>query len=130
MAAGSIAAADGLPGFTRNDLIVMQSPVRHRVVVADDRVGQLVDEGVGVEAELPDGELDGGAQGVGRRCPLFVEVAFGLLDHALADPPLEPSMGAVARGHPRDTGLRVAVGAPRLGQRELAELGRTPRAPE
>ena len=104
-----------------NLFVVHQHPVRHRVVVTDDGVHQLVDELVGVEAELlyrPWHHLlqEGRARHVGVR----------------PQPGLEPARDARRPGHAAHAGRQVehtlALGDGELAEQEerLAGLGGHP----
>ena len=90
-------------------LVVDEHPVGHRVVVADDRVDQFVDECVGVEAELLDRPGDDPLQ----------ERSAGH-GGALVEP------GREARGHPwcfrhAPDARRADPSSAALGNRELSE---------
>ncbi|MNI54030.1 hypothetical protein D3C73_1088940 [compost metagenome] len=54
--------------FMSYGLIVHQRPIRYRVVIADNRVRQFVDELVGIEPEFHDCKIDGSLQRIGSRC--------------------------------------------------------------
>ena len=109
-ALGARLAAHGPLQVLPDDLLVVdQHPVRHRVVVADDGVDQLVDEGIGVEAELlhrprNHGGKDGSTRHVG----------------VLRQPGLEPGRDAFLAGHAAHAGRQVED-ALALGDRELAQ---------
>ncbi|MCY1223295.1 hypothetical protein D9M72_354160 [compost metagenome] len=99
----------------------MQRPIGDRIVVADDRVGQLMHESIRVEAEGVDGIGDGVTEGFGGR-DAFVFLVHGFRALKLfLDPLLEPRMRSVLGRHAGDTRLRIVVGAFRLRQGELAE---------
>ncbi len=90
-------------------LVVHQHAVRHRVVVADDRIDQLVHELVGVEAELLHRPRHHRLQ---ERRARHVRV--------LAQPGFEPAGNARCLGHAAHARRQVEH-ALALGDRELAE---------
>ena len=87
---------------------VMQHAVGHRIVVADDAVGELVHEGVAVEAELGDAVVD----------RLLQQLAAVVLAVAVK-PGVEALADAVLGRHAAE--ILVFPHALRLGERELAE---------
>jgi hypothetical protein len=105
-----IAAAHGpIQVLVRHPLVVDEHPVRHRVVVADDRIDQLVDEGVSVEAERLDRERHHALQELGTGHVLVLLEPAG---EAVGDP--------VLRGHAAHARRQVHHPS-RLGHRELAQ---------
>ncbi|KRD64991.1 hypothetical protein ASE71_28685 [Ensifer sp. Root954] len=107
--------------FVGDDLVVVQRPIGNRIVVADDRVRELVHEGVRIEAEGGDGVVDGVGKRLCRRDAFILFVPVGRVLQQLLRPLFEPRVGAVLRRHAGHTGLRVVIGALGFRQRKLAE---------
>ena len=107
--------------FVNDLLVVHQHPVRHRIVVADDRIDELVDKSIGIEPELRDGPWDQRAEELGTR-----------KDLVLLQPGSQPVCDTARPGHAADTGRKIehalAFGDRELAQQKecLARLGRDP----
>jgi len=89
--------------------VVDQHAVGDRVVVADDRVDEFVNEGVGLEAELLDGELRHFGKEAGARHVRMLRKPRG-----------EPGGDAAGLRHAADAGWMLHHPLA-LGQRELSE---------
>ena len=90
-------------------LRVPEHAIGNRVVVADGRVGELPDEGIGVEAERVDGVVERLSQQRSTRAVL----------RALEE--LAETRGDARRGrHAADAGVGLVPGPFRLAERELA----------
>ena len=104
-----------------DSLVVHQHPVRHRIVVTDDRVHQFVDELVGLEAELLD-----------RPWHHLLEEGRARHIEVRPEPGLEPARDARRPGHAAHAGRQVehtlALGDGELAEQEerLAGLGGHP----
>ena len=102
-------------------LVVHEHAIGHRIVVADDRIDELVDESIGIELEFLHGPRHERGEKFGAR-----KIAV------LLQPRGEPLSGAALRGHSADTGRKIehalAFRDRILPEQEkcLARLGRDP----
>ena len=95
--------------LVHNPFVMDQHSIRDRVIVADDRVDEFVDEGVSVKSELLDGKLRHRGKETGsRHVRMFIE------------PSLEPAGDAAGLRHSTDPG-RMLHHTLALGYSELSK---------